>query len=288
MITSVARLLPRGRLKAAMGGILGVFVAGRQMQLQTQYPVPLPKEIHKVLDSDVIANKQVLIVGDVHGCCDELQELLTKANYNAKDVIVIFAGDLINKGPKSLETLKLVREMGTSAYSVRGNHEDRVLYEWFEGQKSPFPYSKKYQWVEQLTVDDIGFITELPYSISIPSLNTIIVHGGILPSLPLCKQQPVDMVTMRNVVLQDDGSYKALEDRDEGEAWASIWKGPQHIYFGHDARRGLQIHPFATGLDTGCLYGKELTGIFISGSRKMISVNAKMPYKKPKQVTEEE
>ena len=53
-----------------------------------------------------------------------------------------------------------------------------------------------------------------------------------------------------------------------------------HVFFGHDAKRMLQLHPHATGLDTGCVYGKLLSAVILPG-REIVQVPAKEMYSKP-------
>jgi hypothetical protein len=109
----------------------------------------------------------------------------------------------------------------------------------------------------------------------------VVVHAGLVPGLPLEDQRPFDMVMMRNLSVVspaapssagrgDHFAPHASEEPGSG-AWAKHWPGTltlegeggrergAHVYFGHDAKRKLQLHPHATGLDTGCLYGGELT-----------------------------
>jgi hypothetical protein len=64
---------------------------------------------------------------------------------------------------------------------------------------------------------------------------------------------------------------------DDGALWGTLWHGPELVLFGHHASAGLQEHPFAIGLDTGCVYGGALSACILP-ERRIVSVPAKRPY----------
>lgn len=126
--------------------------------------------------------------------------------------------------------------------------------------------------------EDIAWLQDLPYTITIPSLKITVVHAGLVPGASYESQTYENMVTIRNVVgveTQETSTstvWTGTSKGGMGEAWAKVWSEPSeseasqryHVYFGHDAKRGLQQHAYATGLDTGCCYGKLFDNIFIS------------------------
>ncbi|MFQ3208644.1 MAG: bis(5'-nucleosyl)-tetraphosphatase (symmetrical) [Colwellia sp.] len=69
----------------------------------------------------------IYLVGDIQGCFNELSSLLSKVNFDSKDDTLYLAGDLVARGPDSLDTLRFIKSLGKSAKVVLGNHDLHLL-----------------------------------------------------------------------------------------------------------------------------------------------------------------
>ncbi|XP_014673865.1 PREDICTED: serine/threonine-protein phosphatase 1-like [Priapulus caudatus] len=245
---------------------------------RTRSGIPLPPLLHATIPDEALRGKRLYVVGDVHGCYTELRSLLAAiCADDDESVVVVLAGDLVNKGPRSVDVIRLARAYGTRCYAVRGNHDEAGLREWFRLRADAgYLLSPKYAWVSEMTEADADYLLALPYTLSVPSRGTLIVHGGLIPRRPLADQSPADMTTMRNLIVRDHfgHAFAPTEHIERGVPWASLWPGPEHVLFGHDARRRLQTYAHATGLDTGCVYGGQLTALLLreDGGREYVQV----------------
>jgi len=232
-----------------------------------------------------------IVVGDVHGCLDELRRLLATCGFQRGDRLVL-AGDLVAKGPDSQGVVQLAREEG--ALAVVGNHDDHVLRARAAARGTIPPPAKGVRAEHQVVADalhpdDWTYLEALPTFLRLgdegaaagddaapltdgSGADTVVVHAGAVPGVPFEKQTREHLTTMRSID-HDGNPTKKIE----GRPWAAVWPGPERIVFGHDAIRGLQRHRFAIGLDTGCVYGRRLTALLLP-ERRLVSVEARRAY----------
>lgn len=217
---------------------------------------------------------RTIYIGDVHGCREELEALLRILGPGS-DEGVYLVGDLVAKGPDSQGVVQLARERGLLA--VKGNHDAHLL-RFVAPDEDGRPLKPAHRKVaESLMPADWRFLEALPLYRRLPALAVVVVHGGLMPGVKLEAQEADTLMNLRSITPAGAPSRRV----DEGVPWASVWRGPEHVVFGHDAVRGLQRHPFATGLDTGCVYGKELTALVLPENR-LVSVKARRMWADPK------
>jgi Calcineurin-like phosphoesterase len=212
---------------------------------------------------------RTLVVGDVHGCRDELEELLRRAGLEPGDRLVL-AGDLTAKGPDSQGVVQLARERG--ALAVLGNHDAHLLD--ILGGRSAKPHHTKV--ARSLLPADVAYLEALPLWLDFPELDALVVHAGLLPGVPLARQPRHLLLNLRSFDAQGEPSTRV----EGGVPWASRWAGPRRVLFGHDALRGLQRHPHALGLDTGCVYGHALSAVWLPEDR-LVQVPARKVWRAP-------
>jgi bis(5'-nucleosyl)-tetraphosphatase (symmetrical) len=127
-------------------------------------------------------------IGDIQGCFDELQQLLAQIGFNPDDRL-LFTGDLVNRGPKSLETLRFVRDLGERAVTVLGNHDLHLLAVASLG-KEP---KKKDTLHDILSAPDrdelLHWLRHQPLLHYETSLEMTLIHAGLPPQWDLATAQ---------------------------------------------------------------------------------------------------
>lgn len=209
---------------------------------------------------------RTIVVGDLHGCYDELMDLLDKVSFGSEDRLIC-VGDLITKGPKNREVLD--RFMTDPQFtSVIGNHDLALRRRW-NGEKFKLKASQK-PTHKELKKDKeryVPYLNSLPFTIDLGT--HLVVHAGLRPGLEFHSQTTEDMTELRSLG-EDRASRK-------GTPWYDVYDGEKIVLFGHwpsqEPRRGKK----AIGLDTGCVYGGQLTA-YIVETGELTSVPARQVY----------
>jgi hypothetical protein len=214
---------------------------------------------------------RTIIVGDVHGCRSELEGLLDRVAFASGDRLV-FVGDLVARGPDSLGVLDVARRTG--AIVVRGNHEQKLL-EWRESRTAwmrgeaaaKAPIGRMHRDIARsLRPVDWRLLETSPFFVDLPEHGLRVVHAGVVPGVEMDAQSPSTLMRIRTVRV---AAARLKRGKTANVLWGAVYNGPPQIVFGHNAAPGLQLHPWATGLDTGCVYGGRLTAMVLAEGQRV-------------------
>jgi hypothetical protein len=203
---------------------------------------------------------RTLIVGDVHGCRAELEALLAAVGFVPQADRLVFVGDVVVRGPDPRGTLAVARRLGATI--VRGNHEQRLL----SGRAGTARLGPEHQKVaDALSAEEWRVLEATPLWLDLPAHDLRVVHAGVIPGLEPKRTPPEALTKMRTL----DSHGRWSDDRDGGVLWGTKYTGPPHVVFGHNAGDEPQFHPWATGIDTGCVYGRRLTGMLLEAGQSV-------------------
>jgi serine/threonine protein phosphatase 1 len=218
-------------------------------------------------------------VGDIHGRLDLLEQLLGKihgdiADRKARKVLLVFVGDLIDRGPSSAEVVERLRTYdhpGVQAVFLLGNHEEVLLRilggeadliaKWrsFGGRECLASYGVDAGQMARLSDDDaLAAVREAIPMDHVAFLETfddscrfgdyLFVHAGIRPGVEIDQQRQSDLRWIREPFLFDETDHGFI------------------VVHGHTIRPEVEMRPNRIGIDTGAYRTGVLTALAIEGS----------------------
>lgn len=230
------------------------------------------------------------IIGDVHGCLDELCDLLSELGYSTgtgggayahpDGRRALFLGDLVDRGPDSAGVLRTVMDMADAgtALCVPGNHDERLLRK-LNGRDVKLTHGLA-ETLEQLTREAPefqervrGFLSSLVSHFILDGGRLVVAHGGL----------PEEMQGGASGAIRSFCLYgMPTGDRDEfglpvRYPWAEEYRGSAMVVYGHTPTGSLEWLNGTINIDTGCAFGGRLTALRYP-ERELVSVTARREY----------
>ena len=245
------------------------------------------------------------VIGDVHGCADELQQLLSKLGYQAcppatqdpgwsclnyqhpEGRHAIFVGDLVDRGPKSLDVLSIVRNMvlAGSAFCVPGNHDDKLLKK-LRGKNVKMSYGIQEtlanldtvpaQYQQSFTKQLIEFLDGLISHLVFDHGRLVVAHAGVTEEMHGRASGKIRAFAMYGDTTGETDEFGMPVRRN----WAANYRGAAKVVYGHTPVAEADWLNNTLNIDTGCVFGGKLTALRYP-EQEVISVSAIQQYCEP-------
>lgn len=232
------------------------------------------------------------IIGDIHGCCDELEEMLSRLGYTRGETgayshpegrKVIFLGDFCDRGPRNADVLRLVMDMvrDGSAMAVPGNHDVKLL-KYLRGRNVAMTHgidktvSELEERGENFKQEAAKFLDGLVSHYVLDDGRLAVAHAGI-------KQEYIGRGSAR---VREFCLYgETTGERDEFGLpvrldWAADYRGRAEVVYGHIASKEVKSLNGTHCIDTGCVFGGALTA-YRYPEREYVSIPAHRMYYEP-------
>lgn len=236
------------------------------------------------------------IVGDVHGCYEEMTELLEALGYargtlDEEDPIwgaytwrhpggrrAVFIGDLADRGPRILDTIRGVRNMVASgaAFLVPGNHDVKFA-RWLRGEAVTAAhglersieefYALRQEIREQAAVEYAEFLDILSSHYVLDGGKLVVVHAGLREEL-----QGRSSETVREIAI-----FGKLRGESYDRHWADKYRGRAMVVYGHIPVTDASWVNGTINIDTGCVFGGRLTALRYPEC-ELVSIPARREY----------
>lgn len=219
------------------------------------------------------------IIGDVHGCAGELETLLAKLGYGVTwyddadgrgaSIMaphgrkLVFAGDLVDRGPRSPDVLRLVMAaIAAGGYAVQGNHDNK-LQRWMEGRKVTVSHGLEESIAQFSTETDAfrakakAFLFDLRSHYWLDGGKLAVAHAGIKETMIGRGSPEVRDFALYGETTGETDSF-GLPVRAN---WAAAYRGKTSVVYGHVPVHAAEWVNNTICIDTGCVFGGALTAL---------------------------
>lgn len=204
-----------------------------------------------------MADNRFFLVGDVHGALDELNALLAQND----DRMVVFVGDLTDRGPNSVGVLRRVMSLVNEgrALAVMGNHDDK-LRRFLSGNNVTPAHGLETTVAELASVDAderaafLAFLSSLPFRLDLDNGRLVVVHAAAPSNVSPKKARAAALFGVTNGEVDANGFPVRLD-------WAAEHDGDTVVVHGHVTVDEVTVKNNVWNLDTGAVFGGKLTGL---------------------------